>query len=160
MLEMAAPLHDLGKIGIPDAILNKPGRLTEDEWAVMQTHAALGYALLRNSRRPILQAGAIIAHQHHEKYDGLGYPRGLKGEEIHLYGRIGALVDVFDALASNRCYKRAWPIDAVMAYIGRERGSHFDPRLVDILTDQLDVFVAVREQYPDPPAAQSKIGSG
>lgn len=149
ILEMAAPLHDLGKIGIPDAILNKPGPHTPEEWAIMQTHATLGYELLRHSRRPVLQAGAIIAHQHHERYDGTGYPNRLVGDAIHPYGRIGALADVFDALASDRCYKQAWPIDQVMAYIIQQRGGHFDPKLVDILVDQLDAFLQVRDQFPD-----------
>lgn len=99
-------MHDLGKVGISDAIMNKPDKLTKEEYEIMKSHAQIGYDILKNSERPILKAGAIIAHQHHERYDGTGYPRGLKQKEIHLYGRITAIVDVFDALISDRVYKK------------------------------------------------------
>jgi response regulator RpfG family c-di-GMP phosphodiesterase len=106
----AAPMHDIGKIATPDAVLLKPGRLTPEEWEIMKQHPTVGLQILDGSQRPILKAAAVIAHQHHEKYDGSGYPQGLKGEDIHPYARIVAVADVFDALTHKRCYKEAWPI--------------------------------------------------
>ncbi len=149
IVKLASPLHDVGKIGIPDAILNKPGPLTPDEWVIMQTHATLGYDLLKNSQRPILQAGAIIALEHHEKWLGNGYPHNKKGEDIHIYGRISALADVFDALGSDRCYKKAWDLDRILDLLREERGKHFDPRTIDIFFSELDAFLAVRDAYQD-----------
>ena len=149
LLFFASPMHDIGKVGIPDNILNKPGKLTKDEFEIMKTHARLGYEMLAYSKRPILKAAAIIAHEHHEKYDGSGYPRGLKGEEIHIYGRITAVADVFDALGSERVYKKAWPLDKIIALFKAERGKHFDPALVDILLNDLDDFLVIRDRYQD-----------
>jgi response regulator RpfG family c-di-GMP phosphodiesterase len=149
LLRFASPMHDAGKIGIPDALLNKPGSLTRSEVEVMHGHTTLGFDLLKKSQRQILQMAAIVAHQHHERWDGRGYPRGLTADAIHLYGRIVALADVYDALGSQRCYKEAWPMAEVVALVKRERGGHFDPRLVDILIDNLPDFLAIREQYPD-----------
>ena len=149
ILRAASPLHDIGKIAIPDAILNKPGKLTPEEFAIIQTHTEIGYSMLRHSKRPLLQAAAIIAYEHHEKYDGTGYPRGLKGEAIHLYGRIVAVADVFDALGNERVYKEAWSDEAIIAYFKEERGRHFDPRLIDILLEHYDAFVAIREEFKD-----------
>lgn len=148
-LRFASPMHDAGKIGIPDALLNKPGRLTDKEMAVMHDHTVMGFDLLKKSQRQILQMAAVVAHQHHERWDGRGYPQGLVEENIHIYGRIVALADVFDALGSERCYKPAWPLDEVLALIRRERGNHFDPELVDILLDNLDDFLRIRDQFPD-----------
>ncbi len=148
-LEMAAPLHDLGKIGVPDAILNKPGRLTEAEWQVMKTHTEIGHQLLASSRRPILRLAAEIALQHHEKWDGTGYPVGLCGEAIGEAGRIAALADVFDALASERGYKPAWPLDHVMTYIRDQKGRQFDPDMVEILEKNIDQFLEIRKTFPD-----------
>lgn len=145
----AAPMHDAGKIAIPDTILNKPGKLTPEEFSLMQTHAAEGYELLKGSNREILKAAAVIAYTHHEKWNGKGYPRGLQGEDIHIYGRMVALVDVFDALSSDRCYKKAWPLDKVLAYITEERGQSFDPAVVDVFLVNLPEFLLVREKWPD-----------
>lgn len=149
IIRLASPLHDVGKIAIPDAILNKPGKLTPDEWEIMKTHAQIGYDILSKSSNEILLMGALISGQHHEKWDGNGYPKGLTGENIHIAGRITALADVFDALASERCYKPAWPLDKVLDLLKDERGKHFDPRLVDLLLGNLDDFLAIRDLYPD-----------
>lgn len=149
LIRLASPMHDLGKIGIPDAILNKPGRHTPEEFDIMKTHATLGYDMLKRSKRRILQAGALIARDHHEKWDGEGYPDGRSGDDIHLYGRIVAVADVFDALGSNRCYKQAWPMDKILALFAEQRGRQFDPRLVDGLMVNLDKIVAIRDAYAD-----------
>lgn len=139
----AAPMHDIGKILIPSEILHKPGRYTEEEFNIMKQHSSLAYQLLSRSPRKLLKAAAIIAHEHHEKWDGTGYPRGLKGADIHIYGRIVALADVFDALTHTRRYKKAWDIAEATDYIKSLSGSHFDPELVDIFLDHLDEFVAI-----------------
>ncbi|MFC3120465.1 HD domain-containing phosphohydrolase [Agaribacter flavus] len=145
-LFLASPMHDIGKIAIPKEILHKPGKLSPEEMTIMRTHAQKGYDLLKKSKRRLSTAAAIIAREHHEKWDGTGYPRGLKGEEIHIYGRIVGLVDVFDALTHKRQYKDAWPIDDAITYITEHSGSHFDPSLVAILTDHLAEFVAIIHQ--------------
>jgi len=145
----ATPLHDFGKIGIPDSVLHKPGKLDNDEWDLMQMHAELGEAMLKKSDREIMKAAAVIAGQHHEKWDGSGYPSKLEGEDIHIYARITALADVFDALGSKRCYKDPWPMDDVMQLIKDESGKHFDPNLVDILCDNLELFHEITKKYPD-----------
>ena len=115
----------------------------------MKSHTNIGYQLLNNSRRRILQAAAIVAHQHHEKWNGQGYPQGLKGEDIHIYGRITAIADVFDALASDRVYKKAWELDRIVKLFEEERGEHFDPRLVDVCQAHLAEILAVRDRYSD-----------
>ncbi len=149
MLKQASPMHDIGKIAIPDAVLNKPGKLDKAEWKTMQTHAQLGEDMLRHSKRPLLQTAAIVAGQHHEKYDGSGYPRGLKGEDIHIYGRITAVADVFDALGSDRVYKKAWEDEKIFALFKQERGKHFDPRLIDLFFANLDRFMSIRRRFND-----------
>ncbi len=149
LLRLASPMHDLGKIGIPDYILLKPGRLTKEEMAIMRTHSAIGHRLLCKSERPILQAASIIALQHHERWDGQGYPDGRFGENIHIYGRITAVADVFDALLSRRCYKEAWGRREVLEFIRSERGRQFDPVLVDILLNNIDLFVGIWDSMPD-----------
>jgi len=149
LILLATPLHDFGKIGIPDRILHKPGKLDEDEWDMMQLHAELGEAMLKKSDREIMKVAAVIAGQHHEKWDGTGYPSKLEGEDIHIYARITALADVFDALGSKRCYKDPWPMDKVVQLIKDESGKHFDPELVNILCENLDLFNAITEKYPD-----------
>jgi len=149
LLKDASTLHDLGKVAIPDTILKKPGPLTSEEFAIMQTHARHGYDMLRHSSRPLLKAAAIIAYEHHEKYDGSGYPRGLAGEAIHLYGRIVALADVFDALSSDRIYKKRWSDEEILDYLLSEKGRHFDPKLVDIFFEHYEEFIWVRKQYYD-----------
>ena len=149
MLKHASPMHDIGKVAIPDAILNKPGRFSDEEFRYMQRHAELGYEMLRYSSRTLLKAAATVAYEHHEQYNGKGYPRGLKGDEIHIYGRITALADVFDALGSDRCYKKAWGDEAIFELFRQERGEHFDPKLVDIFFNNLSAFLEVRDKYAD-----------
>ena len=149
LIYSAAPMHDIGKIGIPDAILLKPGKLDVDEYTVMKTHSNIGYDILKNSNRPLLQAAAIIAHEHHEKWDGSGYPNALDGENIHIYGRIIALADVFDALSCDRVYKKAWPMDKIIELIINERGRHFDPKLVDMFMSNIDQFTEIANKFKD-----------
>jgi CHASE2 domain-containing sensor protein len=147
LLRHASVLHDVGKIGIPDRILLKPGKLDPDEWEIMKTHAQIGASILAGSDTPLLQAAEEIALSHHERWDGSGYPRGHAGEAIPLNGRICAICDVFDALLSERPYKRAWPRDEALAEIRRQSGSHFDPELVD-------AFLALQGEAPDDELAQ------
>ena len=149
LIATASPMHDIGKVGIPDAILLKPGKLDDAEWDIMRTHAMLGYTILQNSSRPLLQAAAIIAKEHHEKFNGLGYPMGIKGENIHLYARIVAIADVFDALSHDRCYKKAWEDEAVFEFFEKERSNHFDPVLVDLFFAHKDEFLAIRDSLKD-----------
>lgn len=149
LLKQASPMHDIGKVAIADAILNKPGKLTEEEFERMKEHARLGYEMLKSSNRPLLKAAAIVAHEHHEKYNGKGYPNGLRGEDIHIYGRITAIADVFDALGSDRAYKRAWEDDRIFAFFKEERGEHFDPKLIDIFFIHLDEFLEIRTRLRD-----------
>jgi len=146
-LRTASPMHDIGKVGIPDSVLNKPGKLTQEEWKIMQTHANIGFELFRDSEKQLLQTAATIAHQHHEKWDGSGYPRGLSGQDIHIYGRITAIADVFDALGSDRCYKKAWDDERIFQLLKEERGKHFDPDLIDIFFNHLDEFLQIRNFY-------------
>jgi len=143
-LYQASPMHDIGKIAIPDAILNKPGKLNDEEMHIMKTHAEKGYEMLSISKRPLLKAAAIIAHHHHEKWDGSGYPRGLMENEIDIFGRITAIADVFDALGSDRCYKKAWDDEKIFKLLKNESGKHFEPKLVDIFFEHLDKFLAIR----------------
>jgi putative two-component system response regulator len=149
LLLQAAPMHDVGKIGIPDYILLKPGRLTPEEFEVMKNHARLGHELLQGSSSTILQAGAGIAISHHEKFDGSGYPNALSGEAIPLFGRIVAVADVFDALTSERPYKKAWDIDKAAAFLRDGRGTHFDPVCVDAFLAAWNDVLAVRERFHD-----------
>jgi len=149
MLRQASPMHDIGKVAIPDAVLNKPGRFDEEERRIMDTHAALGYEMLKHSQRELLLTAATVAYEHHEKWDGSGYPRGLSGEGIHIYGRITALADVFDALGSDRVYKSAWEDERIFTLFRDERGKHFDPSLIDIFFDHLEEFLTIREHLHD-----------
>lgn len=149
ILKVASPLHDFGKIAIPDAILHKPDKLTEDEFELMKTHAGIGMQLLSKSDRKILRAASIVAGEHHEKWDGSGYPLGLKGEDIHVFGRIVAVADVFDALGSRRSYKEPWPLERIVALLQEESGRHFDPTIVNWVLDNTDIMVEVRRMYPD-----------
>ena len=137
-IRLASPMHDLGKVGIPDAILNKPGRFTDDEYAIMKTHSEIGYTMLRNSKRKLLRFAAEIARSHHERWDGKGYPAGIKGEEIPLAGRICSVADVLDALSSPRCYKQHWPEEKVREEFLKQRGAQFQPELVDVLMAHWD----------------------
>jgi len=149
LLRTASPMHDIGKVGIPDNILKKPARFTPEEFEVMKTHAQLGYNMLKHSKRPILNTAAIVAYQHHERWDGKGYPRGLKAEEIHIFGRITAVADVFDALGSKRVYKDAWDDDKIFKLFKEERGKQFDPQLIDIFFDHLDEILTIRDKFAD-----------
>jgi len=148
-VKYASPLHDVGKIGIPDAVLNKPGKLDAEEWKIMQSHAELGYNMLQNTDNEILKAGAIIAMEHHEKWDGTGYPAGKKGEDIHIYGRITAIADVIDALSSRRCYKEAWSSDEIRKYISEQCGKQFDPNLANIVRERFDKIESIMTQLSD-----------
>jgi response regulator RpfG family c-di-GMP phosphodiesterase len=150
LLYLAAPLHDAGKIAIPDAVLNKPGPHTDDEQVVMRQHAELGRRIFEEHHSPVLKAAAIVAGEHHERWDGNGYPNGYRGEQIHIFGRITALADVFDALTHERCYKEAWPLKRTLQYLVEERGRRFDPELVDIFMQNLDQFVAIHNRLADP----------
>ena len=149
ILFTASPMHDIGKVGIPDSILNKPGKLDENEWKIMRKHCVIGYNILKNSKREILKAAAIVAMTHHEKWDGTGYPKGLKGEEIHIYGRITAIADVFDALGSHRCYKKAWENEKIFELLRDEKDKHFDPKLIDLFFENIDKFIEIRDRYKD-----------
>jgi response regulator RpfG family c-di-GMP phosphodiesterase len=149
MLKLASPMHDIGKVAIADAILNKPGRFDAQERTIMETHAKLGYDMLKHSQRALLKMAAIISYEHHEKWDGTGYPQGKKSEDIHIYGRITALADVFDALGSDRCYKKAWDDEKIFALFKEERGKHFDPKLVDIFFEHLHEFLKIRDTFKD-----------
>jgi putative two-component system response regulator len=139
----ASPMHDIGKIAIPESILNKNGKLTPEEFKIMQTHTTKAHEFLHTSNRKIMEAADVIAYEHHEKWDGTGYPRRLKGENIHPYGRIVALADVFDALTHKRIYKDAWSTEKAAEYIIQNSGTHFDPYLVEIFEANIDEFISV-----------------
>lgn len=147
LITSAAPLHDIGKVGTPDHILLKPGKLTAEEYLVMQEHAEIGYRVLAKSTKPILQTAATIARNHHEKWDGSGYPQRLRGEAIAIEGRIVAVADVFDALGTERVYKKAWTTEQIRAHFSEQAGRHFDPRLVQLFLENFDRFDAIRKQY-------------
>jgi len=146
---VASPMHDIGKVSIPDSVLLKPGKLDEEEFEIMKTHAEIGAKVLSGSKRKIIEASSIIAFQHHEKYNGKGYPKGLKGDQIHIFGRIVAIADVFDALGSDRPYKKAWELEKILELFHKERGEHFDPLLTDIFLNNFADFLDIRDQYSD-----------
>ncbi len=148
-LKIVSPMHDIGKIAIKDKILNKPGTYEAEEYEQMKKHAEIGYEMLKYSNRPLLKAAATVAHEHHENWDGSGYPRGLKGEEIHIYGRIVAIADVFDALCSTRVYKRAWDDKKIFGLLMEERGKKFDPALVDLFFEHYDEIDKIRKTFTD-----------
>ncbi len=150
MIKMAAPMHDIGKVGIPDAILHKPGKLTEEEFAVMKEHANLGFDMLKKLDKPLVSMAARIAHEHHERYDGHGYPLNLEGEHISIEGRIVSIVDVFDALSCERCYKKIWQDEAILKYIKSEKGKQFDPELVDLFIENFEEIKLIRDNLRDP----------
>jgi len=149
LLRDAAAMHDIGKVAIPDRILLKPGKLNLEELAMMREHAVLGYELLKESTSPLLRAGAAIALGHHEKYDGSGYPQGLKGQDIPLFSRIVAVADVFDALSSSRPYKRAWTADEAAEFLRAGRGAHFDPACVDAFLGAWPEVLEIRSRFKD-----------
>jgi len=152
MLLNAAPMHDIGKVGIPDRILLKPGKLDAEEWAVMKTHSAIGAGILQaRAQSPLMAMAASIALCHHEKWDGSGYPNALAGEAIPIEARVVAIADVFDAITSERPYKKAWSIEPAVAEIERLSGSHFEPRLVAIFQECLPDILAIRAQHLDEP---------
>lgn len=149
LLRLVSPIHDVGKVAIPDSILFKPGRLTSEEFEKIKPHTTIGHDILKNSNRKIMNAAAIVALQHHEHWDGAGYPNGLKGEEIHIFGRITGLADVFDSLTHWRIYKEKWSIDRVIDLIKHQRGQRFDPKLVDIFFKHIEEFIKINNNYPD-----------
>jgi putative two-component system response regulator len=155
LLLHAAPMHDIGKIGIPDKVLLKPGKLDSDEWQVMKTHTVIGARILEGADSDLLEMGRQLALTHHEKWDGSGYPQGLAGEAIPQVGRICALADVFDALTSERPYKKAWSVEAAVEYIQAESGRHFDPALVTEFLGQLPAVMAIRERFSGAAPAAS-----
>ena len=145
----ASPFHDIGKIGIPDRILLKPAKLDVDEYEIMKKHSQIGYEILKGSKSKYLKAGGVIAYNHHEKYDGTGYPNGLKEEQISIYGRITAISDVFDALGSDRYNKKAWKDEDIFTFFKEEKGKHFDPELIDLFFKYQKEFLKIRERYKD-----------
>jgi PAS domain S-box-containing protein len=149
LLKQASPMHDIGKVGIPDSILKKPSKLTNEEFEIMKTHCLIGYDMLKHSDRPILKASAEVALTHHEKYDGTGYPYGIAGEDIPIFGRITAIADVFDALGNDRVYKKAWQLDEILELFKKQRAKHFDPVLIDLFFENLDMFLKVRQEFKD-----------
>jgi two-component system response regulator RpfG len=156
VIEMAAPMHDIGKIGIRDDILLKPGKLTAEEFEIMKTHTVIGYEILKDSPSKFLQMGGIIALGHHEKFDGTGYPHGLKGDSIPIEARIVAVADVFDALVSERPYKNAWSTQAALDYMESNSGKHFDPQVFSAFKAQIDSVSKIQGMLPDMPAAISR----
>lgn len=153
MLELAAPMHDTGKIGIPDAILRKPGPLDEEEWRVMRTHSRIGHEILCTSSSPVFQLAAEIAHYHHERWDGTGYPDGLAGQDIPHSARIVAIADVFDALSMQRAYKQPWPMDRILDYMLSNSGQHFQPELIDLFQSILPRIMELQEHWNAQEAA-------
>jgi len=145
----ASPMHDVGKIGIPDSILLKPGKLSAQEWEIMKTHTIIGEKILSGNNSELLQTAAVLARSHHERWDGSGYPDGLKGEAIPMISRITAVCDVFDALLSKRPYKNPWTIENTMAHIKEGRGKHFDPHLTDLFFNCVDDMLEIRANYAD-----------
>ena len=149
LLRLASPMHDVGKIAVPDGILFKPGRLSRAEFGVIQQHAEVGFGILSKSSHPLLNMAALIAHTHHERWDGDGYPRGLTGEGIPIEGRLTAIADVFDALVSRRVYKPPMPMDAALDIMREGRATHFDPDLIDVFFDHIDEIVTIRDEHAD-----------
>ncbi|WP_422909343.1 response regulator [Pseudomonas sp. MAC6] len=145
----AAPMHDIGKIGIPDAVLRKPGKLDEQEWAVMRQHVEIGARIIGEHASGLLRTAQRIALSHHEKWDGTGYPNGLSGEDIPLEGRIVAIADVFDALTSVRPYKAAWSVEDAVGLLREESGKHFDPQLVELFIQQLPLILEIKERWAE-----------
>ena len=149
ILYTASPMHDIGKVGIPDKILKKPAKLTQEEFKIMKEHSIIGKRILVGSNRPVLQAATIVAYEHHEKWDGSGYPRGIKGQDIHIYGRITAVADVFDALGSDRCYKKAWKDKDIFDLFKEQSGKHFEPKLVELFLTNKEKFLQIRDKYAE-----------
>jgi PAS domain S-box-containing protein len=148
-LYTVSPMHDIGKVGIPDSVLKKEGHLTSQEREIMNHHPQIGYDILKDTGKALLEAAATVCYTHHEKYDGSGYPNALKGEDIPVFGRITAIADVFDALGSERVYKKAWPLEKILELFDKESGKHFDPKLIQIFKDNLDEFLEIRDRFCD-----------
>ena len=148
-LRLAAPMHDVGKIAIPEAILNKPGKLTPEEFDIIKGHTRIGYEILNKSNRPIMKTAAVVALEHHERWDGKGYPQGLAKENINILGRITAVADVFDALSHKRCYKDAWVIDRIVDLFEKESGTHFDPKLISIFLSNIEKIEEINKRFPE-----------
>ncbi len=157
LLMEAAPMHDVGKVGTPDHILLKPGRLTPEEFEIMKQHASIGYEILRDSASPLFQCAAVVARSHHEKFDGSGYPLSLVGDAIPLHGRIVAVADVFDALTSERPYKKAWLLEDARKFLADGAGSHFDPACVAAFVDRWDEVLEIRSRDNDAPIADQLV---
>lgn len=153
----ASPMHDIGKIGIPDRILLKPGKLTRDEWDIMRSHTEMGAEILSGSDSDLLKKAEVIAKTHHEKWDGSGYPKGTKGEDIPIEGRIVAVSDVFDALTSERPYKKAWTVEEAVEELDRGRGAHFDPQLIEKFKHVLPDVLKIKSKFVDSEETQSKM---
>ena len=147
LIKKASAMHDIGKVTTPDHILHKPSAHTPEEKIIMREHAQAGYEILKESQLPLMKVAAIIAHQHHEKWDGTGYPRALQGKNIHIIGRIVAFADVLDALSSSRKYKDGWNMDDIFAYLKSQRSRQFDPRIVDLFMDNYGLFMEIKEKY-------------
>jgi putative two-component system response regulator len=158
-IRAAAPLHDVGKIGIPDNILLKPGKLTVEEFSIIKRHPEIGYRILGDSLSEVLNLGALISLTHHEKFNGSGYPGGLRGDTIPIAGRIAAICDVFDALTCIRVYKAAMPVAEALTLIQSERGQHFDPELIDLFVDNFPAIEAVRQEFADEPAMENDFSA-
>jgi putative two-component system response regulator len=148
-IRLASVMHDVGKVGVSDLVLHKPGKLTAEEFAQIKTHPDIGHRILSGSSSPLLELGAVIALTHHEKYDGTGYPRRLAGEAIPIEGRIAAVADVFDALTSNRVYRDAWSLERTLELLNHDKGSHFDPPIVDLFLESMDDVLQIRKRYAD-----------
>ena len=161
-IRLASAMHDVGKIGVPDHILSKPGPLDPEEWKIMKTHAAIGHRILSNSTSDLLNLAAVIALTHHERIDGTGYPRGLVEDEIPFEGRIAAVADVFDALTTNRVYRKAFPLGEALEIMKKGRGDHFDPKILDCFFDSMDRVLGIREVHQEAPpgAPEPTITSG
>jgi response regulator RpfG family c-di-GMP phosphodiesterase len=149
ILRLASPLHDVGKVGIPDAILNKPGPLTAIEYDVIKTHTQIGHDMLKVAKGRVLQAAAVIALEHHERFDGQGYPRAKRGKDTHIFGRITGIADVFDALGADRVYKKAWELDRILDYFREQRGQQFDADLVDVFFANIEEILLIRGAFPE-----------
>ena len=157
-IRLASVMHDVGKVGVSDLILLKPGKLTGEEFAQIKTHPDIGHCILSGSTSPLLELGAVIALTHHEKYDGSGYPRRLAGDAIPIEGRIAAVADVFDALTSNRVYRDAWSLEKTLELLNHDKGSHFDPSMVDLFLESMDDVLQIKKCYADRPAATTSVG--
>jgi len=160
VIEMAAPMHDIGKIGIRDDILLKPGKLTHEEFEIMKRHTIIGYDILKDSPSKFLQMGGVIALSHHEKFDGTGYPYGKKGNEIPIEARIVAVADVYDALVSERPYKNAWSMDTALDYMESHSGKHFDPDAFYAFKEQIDTVSKIQGMLPDTPTDKLSNADG